>query len=69
MKKFHDILSCTGIHTMVTDVAFESENIALLGKMPGTTDLIRQMADRFYMEKLLLLYNEFEEAGVPGFES
>ncbi|MEE9912534.1 MAG: hypothetical protein K4571_12505 [Deltaproteobacteria bacterium] len=69
MKNFHDILSCTGIHTMVADVEFASENIAMLGKMLGTADLLGQMADRLYLEKLVLLYNEFEEGGVPGFDS
>ncbi len=68
-KNFHDILSCTGIHTMVADIDFESEKIALLGKMLGTSDLLGQMADRLYLEKLILLYNEFAEGGVPGFDS
>lgn len=69
MKNFHDILSCTGIHTMIADVSFESENIAMLGKMLGTADLLGQMADRLYLEKLIFLYTEFEEGGVPGFDS
>lgn len=69
MKNFHDILSCTGAQTMIADVSFESENIALLGKMLGTADLLGQMADRLYLEKLMFLYNEFEEGGVPGFDS
>lgn len=69
MKKFHDILSCTGVHTMVADVEFESENLALLGKMLGTADILGQMADRLYLEKLIHLYSEFEEGAVPGFNS
>ena len=35
----------------------------------GTADLLAQMADRQYLEKLLLLYEEFEEAGLPGYGS
>lgn len=31
----------------------------------ATADLLAQMADREYLEKLLLLYLEFEEAGLP----
>lgn len=69
MQNFSDILKCTGIHTMIEDVAFESETIALLGKMMGTADLLGQMADRLYLEKLIMLYNEFEEGCVPGFDS
>jgi len=69
MKNFYDILSCTGVHTMVADLSFQSERIALLGKMLGTADLLGQMAGRLYLEKLLLLYNEFTEGCVPGFDS
>jgi len=69
LKNFHDIVSCTEINTMINDVAFQSENIGLLGKMMGTADLLGQMADRLYLEKLLLLYNEFTEGCVPGFDS
>ena len=69
MKNFHDILSCTGVHTMVPDSEFSTPIIALLGKMLGTADLLGQMADRLYLEKLMLLYSEFEEGAVPGFDS
>jgi hypothetical protein len=69
MKEFHDILSCTGVHTMVPDHEYSSINIELLGKMLGTADLLGQMADRLYLEKLMLLYSEFEEGAVPGFDS
>ena len=69
IKNFYSIVSCTEINTMINDVAFQSENIALLGKMLGTADLLGQMADRLYLEKLILLYNEFTEGCVPGFDS
>ena len=36
--------------------------------MEGTADLLGQMADRTYLEKLLLLYLEFREGGIPGYE-
>ena len=35
----------------------------------ATADLIGQMSDRDYLEKLLFLYYEFKEAGIPGFRS
>ncbi|MGB3647102.1 MAG: hypothetical protein WA992_01035, partial [Desulfobulbales bacterium] len=34
-----------------------------------SADLIAQMADRKYLEKLPLLFLEFEEAKMPGFET
>jgi hypothetical protein len=39
------------------------------GRILGTADLLAQMADRAYLEKLLLLFREFKEAGIPGFHS
>lgn len=66
---FADILNCTGLMTKTRGIRFSSSNIALLGRMLGTADLLGQMSDRFYLEKLPFLYMEFEEAGVPGFSS
>jgi hypothetical protein len=40
-----------------------------MGKMLGTADLLGQMADRLYLEKLIPLFREFEEGKVPGFEN
>jgi hypothetical protein len=37
--------------------------------MLGTADLLGQMADRTYLERLPFLYWEFQEANVSGFES
>lgn len=39
-----------------------------LGNIVGTADLLGQLSDRAYLEKLLLLYQEFEEARLPGFD-
>ncbi len=69
LKNFSDIISCTGVHTILPDEAFETGKTALLGKMLGTADLLGQMADRLYLEKLIQLYNEFEEGCVAGFDS
>jgi hypothetical protein len=35
--------------------------------MLGTADLMGQMADRTYLEKLLFLYYEFKEGGIMGY--
>ena len=66
---FADILNCTGLATMTTVIKFSSSNIAILGKMLGTADLLGQMSDRLYLEKLLFLYIEFHESGIKGFTS
>lgn len=69
MDDFSQILSCTGMSKEIDKISFSSANIEIIGKIMGTADLLAQMADRLYLEKLIYLYDEFEEAGVPGFES
>ena len=64
-----DILNCTGLNTKIKDIPFKSKEIELLGKMLGAADLLGQMADRTYLEKLLFLYHEFREGNVAGYSS
>lgn len=67
MKNFADILFCTGLSVKIDEIEFSSDGTAMLGKMLGTADLLGQMADRLYLEKLLFLYREFAEGGLPQF--
>ena len=53
----------------LAEIPFRSEEIRTMGKILGSADLIAQMADRKYLEKLPLLFLEFEEAKMPGFET
>jgi hypothetical protein len=39
------------------------------GALLATADLVGQMSDRDYLERLLFLYYEFKEAGIPGFQT
>jgi hypothetical protein len=41
----------------------------LMGKLLGTADVLGQIADRMYLEKLIFLFYEFREGDVPGYES
>ena len=50
-------------------IDFPDPRARLLAQIVASADLVGQMADRAYLEKLLLLYLEFEEAKVGGFES
>ncbi len=50
-------------------LAFPSARVKLLCQMLTASDLMAQMADRTYLEKLLFLYHEFKEADVGGYES
>ena len=64
-----NFIRCTILSMPPEEVPFPSPEHRDLGYIVGTADLLAQMADRFYLEKLLLLYKEFEEARLPGFDS
>ncbi len=63
------IIRCTDMAADITTIAFPSPQIELLGKLLGTADLMAQLAERRYLEKLLYLYYEYKEAGVGDYES
>lgn len=49
-------------------VNFPDERTRLLGQIISTADLVGQMADRLYLEKLMYLYFEFKEAGIGNYQ-
>jgi len=63
------ILTCTDLSAKISEIHSPSPEIALLGKLIGTADLLGQMADRTYLEKLLFLFDEFRDGGVMGYKS
>lgn len=60
---------CTDLAKPMEEIDFPSPRFALLGRILGTADLLGQMADDIYLEKLTDLYEEFAEGQVPGFAS
>ncbi len=64
-----NMISCTALSVSPKEIEFRNGDIKTLGEIVGTADLVAQIADRLYLEKLLYLYEEFEEAHVPGFDS
>jgi hypothetical protein len=64
-----DILHCTGVKTDIHKIQFNSPECELIGKIMGTADLLGQMADRTYLEKLPFLYHEFREANIDTYSS
>jgi hypothetical protein len=63
------IIMCTDMDTDIKTISFPTPRIELLGKLLGTADLMAQLAERKYLEKLLYLYYECKEAGVGDYES
>jgi hypothetical protein len=63
------IILCTDLDVDIADLSFASYQIELLGKMLGAADLMAQLADPRYLEKLQFLYREFRESGMGNYES
>ena len=66
VKSCDAILKCTGLNVEILKIHFLSWENEILGKMLGTADLLGQMADRKYLEKLPFLYREFRQAKIKG---
>jgi hypothetical protein len=63
------MIRCTILAVSPRDIDYPYPAARRLGHIIGSADLLAQIADRRYLEKLLLLYMEFEEARLPGFDS
>lgn len=63
------LIHCTGLGTELKSIPFESYEEKLVGCILGTADLVGQMSNRAYLEKLLFLYYEFKEAKIPGLDT
>ncbi|MEE9610295.1 MAG: hypothetical protein V3W19_03545 [Desulfatiglandales bacterium] len=68
-KNYGHVLKGTSLDAKLSKIKFESPEIELLCKMMGTADLMGQMADRTYLEKLLFLFYEFRQGGIAGYDT
>jgi hypothetical protein len=64
-----DCIRCTILAMSPSKVAFRNETMRTMGYFLGSADLLAQIADRYYLEKLLLLFEEFKEARLPGYNT
>jgi len=62
-------LNCTGLSVKIDNINFISEENRLLGKILGVADLVGQMSDWNYLEKLPALFEEYQEGKVPGYKT
>lgn len=63
------VISCSDPRLPISEISFPNDRILMAGQILGTADLVGQMADRNYLEKLALLFQEFKEAGMGDFKS
>lgn len=57
-----NMIRCTGVNVNLLTIPFQSGLERLVGFALGTADLLGQMAAPDYVDKLPILYEEFEEA-------
>ena len=63
------MINCTILNQSPAELIFSNSEVEIVGKALGSADLLAQMADRNYLAKLPRLFEEFEEGGVPGYDS
>lgn len=62
IRAVQNMIRCTGVNVDLGSIPFQSDIEKMLGFALGTADLLGQMAASDYIEKLPILYNEFEES-------
>lgn len=63
------MIQCTDPALSPDSIVFPNFEIMLVSHILGTADVLSQMADDIYLEKLPLLFLEFTEAGITDFSS
>ena len=71
IQAVENMIHCTGVNADLNAIPFQSKLERRIGFTLGTSDLLGQMAAEDYVEKLPVLYLEFEESarhqgGKPG---
>jgi hypothetical protein len=62
VKSVQNMIRCTGVNADLANIPFSSELEKRVGFALGTADLLGQMAAPDYIDKLGILYEEFEES-------
>jgi hypothetical protein len=68
-ERISRLILCTDLGRSWDGFVFADEGERLGSEVLAAADLLGQMADRAYLEKLLFLYYEFIEAGISGYDS
>ena len=69
VEYINSYIICSHLGTDFEVLSFSSGIDRTAGAILGTSDLLGQMSDRVYLEKLLFLYYEFREASIPGYST
>jgi len=63
------MILCTDVSKDITSISFPSQKVEFLGRLLNAADILGQMSDRTYLEKLLFLYHEYKEGNVGDYKS
>ena len=63
------IIQCTNLSIAPDSLFFPSAEMQLASFSVGSADILAQMADRYYLERLPLLFQEHEEGGIANYNS
>lgn len=63
------IIQCTDLSVDPYSLNFPTEELQLAGSVVGSADILAQMADRYYLERLPLLFQEHQEGGITMYNS
>lgn len=64
LEECESIIDCTNLTIDPDDISFGSAEAEMAGHVLGSADILAQMADRYYLESLRLLYLEQQNAGI-----
>jgi hypothetical protein len=62
LRMVQNMIRCTGVNVNLALIPFQSEVEQIVGFALGTADLLGQMAADDYVDKLPILYAEFDES-------
>jgi hypothetical protein len=62
IRAVQNMIRCTGVNVDLAKIPFGSQEERILGYALGTSDLLGQMAADDYIDKLGILFSEFEES-------
>ena len=68
-KECPSVIQCTNLDLDPAAIAFPSPAAKLAGCVLGSADILAQMADRYYLERLPFLFQEHQEGGLQTFGS
>ena len=69
IEKTKQMILLTDLSVKLADIEFFDAETERFAKILASADLIGQMADRVYLEKLLFLYREFQLGKIPFYTS